>query len=324
MLSAGFLCAITIAHFFNSRSPMSAAALSNIGLYRTTWRVSENDRATLDLIDRIPEEASVTSPLRARCTLSRRQIVHDTIALSNPRIHLADADWERISGYEDDYVLVDVMDDEPYITRSQKRELVRRLAGSPQYAFVGQENGLFLFRRSESSPERTGRWFRVARPSAQYPARVAWREGLRLVGFDIHPESRFNELWLCITLHLQALRDMGDDYHFFLKLRGEQRELLFLIHPCSDLAPTSTWIPGEFYESVSFMPIAANALRSTYEMYLQLVRLPEESAMEQGAIEIEELSYEQPIGQIDIRRLLSGKRPGRTIGLERHIHLARR
>jgi hypothetical protein len=127
----------------------------------------------------------------------------------------------------------------------------------------------------------------TAQISPSHPLESRWGDQMRLLGYDIDATVYRPGDTIHLTLYVQALARMGDDYTAFAHLLGPENPATGNSlwgqddsEPCRRSYPTSVWVPGEVVRDEYAIDIPVEAPAADYEVrvgfYLleTLTRLP--------------------------------------------------
>ncbi|MBN1993596.1 MAG: DUF2079 domain-containing protein [Anaerolineae bacterium] len=197
------------------------------------YEVTAHDELGQRLVNRIPPGAPISAQNRLYPHLS-----HRTIAYVFPDIH------------EAEYILLDVTADTVPFHPNNYRDEVKTLLKAGEFGIVEATDGYILLQRGAKNatlPDSFYDFARVPAAAPQYPLDVQFGDELRLLGFDVLDEPRWQETG--VRFYWQALKPIKSDlrlYPFFMNQQGAVIEDTSLRPMTTQLwYPPQQWSPGE-------------------------------------------------------------------------------
>ncbi len=197
------------------------------------WEITAHDRLAQHFIAQIPPDAPIAAQGKLYPHLSNRLLAYQL-----PDVNDAE------------YVFFDVTTGTWPVHPNDIWTLAKDLLNSGDYGILDAADGYLLLKRGLTHTELPDTFYSFARvpgPTPQYPLNVEFGEELRLIGFDVVDDPRWEET--SVRLYWQALRPIEGDlrlYPFFINATGEvventeQRPLLTQLW-----FPPRLWRPGE-------------------------------------------------------------------------------
>lgn len=106
-------------------------------------------------------------------------------------------------------------------------------------------------------------------PSPEYPINAMLNQEIRLLGYDLSPETVSGEKRLTLTLYWQPLSPVTGSYKVFAHLITSDGKLIGQhdSEPMGDTAPTRYWVPKEIIADRHSIPLPSDLPDGEYQLY---------------------------------------------------------